>query len=114
MSKAVSREMTVLCEAIPLAITSQGVEATRCRACESTLAIHQPDESAPEHLLGTCAKCGGWYLIEIMGDGTAAFLLDLPNIALFRSELAKAMKDAKKPKGSKPQSSKPRRFKTKR
>jgi hypothetical protein len=102
MLNAVSRKMTVLCEAIPLAITSQGIEVARCRACESTLAIHQPDERAPEHLLGTCAECGGWYLIEIMGDGTVAFLIDLPNIARFRTELAKATKEPKKPRSPKP------------
>jgi hypothetical protein len=106
MSNAVSRKMTVLCEAIPLAITSQGIEAARCRDCESTLAIHQPDEGAPEHLLATCAGCGRWYLIEIMGDGTLAFLIDLPNIALFRTELAKATKETKKPRSPKPRSCK--------
>jgi hypothetical protein len=112
MLHAISREMTVRCEATPLAITSQGIESPRCRSCESKLAIHQPDENAPEHLLGTCVDCGAWYLIEIVLDGTEAFLLDLPNIALFRAELAKEIQERKKGRAKKPES-KSRRSKPK-
>jgi hypothetical protein len=112
MLHAISREVTVRCEATPLAITSQGVEPPQCRTCEAKLTLHQPDEDSPERLLGTCAGCGGWYLIEILQDGTEAFLLDLPNIALFRSVVAKAVKARHKARSKKaeptPQRSQPK------
>ena len=41
----------------------------RCRECQVRLDVHQPDEERPEHLLGTCAGCGDWYLIEVGRDG---------------------------------------------
>ena len=35
-----------------------------CPICEGHLAIHQPNEQAPDHLLGTCEGCGTWFLID--------------------------------------------------
>jgi hypothetical protein len=101
MLHAISREVTVRCAATPLAITSQGIEPPQCRGCEAKLTLHQPDEDSPEHLLATCGGCGGWFLIEITQDGTEAFLLDLPNIALFRSVVAKTAKARQKARSKK-------------
>ena len=44
-----------------------------CLDCKDSLDIHQPDERNPDRLLGICASCGAWYLLEVAGaDGHAA------------------------------------------
>ncbi len=45
-----------------------------CPICEGFLAIHQPDEQAPHHLVGTCEGCGSWFLI----DDAEGLMLRLP------------------------------------
>src|SRR5438067_1676467 len=75
-------QMTITWTVTSLTISDQGLEAPRCRACQSGLNVHQPDEDHPEHLLGTCDDCGAWYLIEVDANGTEAFLYDLPNVTM--------------------------------
>src|SRR4051794_36713244 len=75
------REMTIKWNVTPLAISAEGLEPPQCRDCLTTLNLHQPDEGRPDQLLGTCADCGAWYLIEASGTAEA-FQFDLPNVAL--------------------------------
>jgi hypothetical protein len=35
-----------------------------CACCQTTLDRHQPDLKQPDRLLGTCRRCGAWYLID--------------------------------------------------
>jgi hypothetical protein len=35
-----------------------------CIHCFAPLDRHQPVESTPERLLGTCCECGAWFLID--------------------------------------------------
>jgi hypothetical protein len=98
MPHAIPQEMTVRWEATSLAISPRhGIMAPRCRTCGSVLALHQPDEKTPEHLLGTCDGCGDWFLIEVTRGGAEAFLFDLPNVALIRAALAAAEEEIQRP-----------------
>jgi hypothetical protein len=90
MTHAIPQEMMVRWEATSLAISRHGIETPRCRTCGSALALHQPDEMTPEHLLGTCGNCGDWFLIEVTRGRAEAFLFALPNVALIRAALADA------------------------
>ena len=97
MSHANPREMTVRWEETSLAISRHGIMAPRCRTCGSALALHQPDEKTPEHLLGTCGDCGDWFLIVVTRDGAEALMFNLPVIAAIRAELASAEDESTKP-----------------
>jgi hypothetical protein len=37
-----------------------------CSRCHSVLDRHQPDETQPDRLLGTCDGCGAWYLLDLV------------------------------------------------
>jgi hypothetical protein len=52
-------------------------------------------------MLGTCAGCGDWYLIEFGKNLRAAFLFDLENVRSIRAILASARRPGRKgsPKG---------------
>jgi hypothetical protein len=50
-----------------------------CLRCGAALQLHQPDDDAPQRLLGTCDACGGWHLIDC--DGSVVVLL--PDAAAF-------------------------------
>ena len=39
-----------------------------CLRCGVALQLHQPDDDAPQRLLGTCDVCGGWHLIDCEGS----------------------------------------------
>ncbi|WP_435018222.1 hypothetical protein TA3x_000173 [Tundrisphaera sp. TA3] len=42
----------------------------RCPACRLRLALHQPDPNWPTRLLGTCAGCRTWVIIDhLPGQG---------------------------------------------
>src|SRR3954452_5883307 len=58
------KQMSITWKVTPLVMTDQGLETPQCRDCRMAMNVHQPDEDRPEHLLGTCASCGAWYLIE--------------------------------------------------
>jgi hypothetical protein len=98
MPHAIPREMTIRWEATSLAISRHKIETPHCRTCGSALALHQPDKKTPEHLLGTCGDCGGWFLIEVTRGGAKAFLFDLPNVALIRAALVAAEEERKEAK----------------
>ena len=88
MLKSLPREMMVRWEATALAISRFGMETAYCRTCGLALALHQPDEKAPELLLATCGECGTWYLLVVSREGTEALLFNLPVVELIRSTLA--------------------------
>ena len=41
------------------------VSDIRCTECQSSLELHQPDPERPDRLLGTCADCDTWYLMDV-------------------------------------------------
>ena len=43
-----------------LDVAPDGLVTPRCQKCRAELDVHQPDESNPDHLLGTCRDCGRW------------------------------------------------------
>jgi hypothetical protein len=46
-----------------------------CPACGAALVFHQPDEEAPERLLGTCVGCKGWFLLDGVRGGGVTLLV---------------------------------------
>ena len=97
-----SHQLTITWNVITLRVTDEGLEAPQCRACRATLNVHQPDEIRPEHLLGTCALCGRWYLIEFGEEGTEAYLFDLPNLEEVRKAEAAAKPEMRRKSPPKP------------
>jgi hypothetical protein len=83
-------QTTITWNITTLKISDDGFETPCCRNCQATLNVHQPDEDRPEHLLGTCAGCGAWYLIELDKEKTSAFMFDLPNVALIHAATAQS------------------------
>jgi hypothetical protein len=51
------------------------VSGVECPGCGIELEIHQPDKQSPDRLLGACACCAAWYLI----DAAAAVMCRLPD-----------------------------------
>ena len=51
-----------------------------CARCHSPMERHQPDLDRPERMLGTCADCGAWFLI----DGEARVMYALPDTTSLR------------------------------
>lgn len=94
MSRLFSRELKVRCEVTRLAGSGEEIEAPTCRACDELLTLHQPEEDAPGHLLGTCGGCGAWFLVEVLDEGREAYLIDLRIVATIRAEL-ESMREAK-------------------
>jgi hypothetical protein len=39
----------------------------KCPRCDNDLMVHQPDEQWPDRLLGACAECRSWFLIDVDG-----------------------------------------------
>ena len=39
-----------------------------CPRCHASLLLHQPDQQMPERLLGTCAECQTWFLINAIAN----------------------------------------------
>lgn len=66
---------------IPLALNPIGLSAESdyglitCPRCSAPLVLHQPDEQLPERLLGTCADCHAWFLI----DAAREIIIRLPD-----------------------------------
>jgi hypothetical protein len=90
--------MTIACHVTSLAISAEGLEPPKCRDCQVELNLHQPDEDRPEHMLGTCARCGEWYLIEFGKNSREAFLFDLANVRTIRQTLSAARRTGGRPK----------------
>lgn len=57
------------------------LSALKCRDCKGVIDIHQPNPAQPERILGTCSKCGSWYLIEPQTEGDRTMVLQLPDLA---------------------------------
>jgi hypothetical protein len=87
---AFPNQTTITWTVTALKLSDDGLETPACRNCQTPLNIHQPDEDRPEHLLGTCARCGAWYLIELGKEETGAFMFDLPNVTLVHAVTAPA------------------------
>ncbi len=51
-----------------------------CARCQNALERHQPDGERPDQLLGTCADCGMWYLIDV----EASVMFPLPDVLNLR------------------------------
>jgi hypothetical protein len=66
---------------IPLALNPIGLSAESddrlitCPRCSASLVLHQPDEQWPQRLLGTCADCHAWFLI----DAAREIMIQLPD-----------------------------------
>jgi hypothetical protein len=59
---------------LPLA-RFEDVARAGCPRCGAPLDLHQPDPERPERLLGTCARCGAWFLLDVVSGWSLA----LPN-----------------------------------
>ena len=58
------RTISVPLMVVPLPTRARVTAGAACLGCGSPLELHQPDGDAPQRLLGTCAACGGWHLID--------------------------------------------------
>jgi hypothetical protein len=64
----------------------EGRPDVRCIGCRAPLDLHQPDPYLSERMIGTCPRCGAWYLIAL-GAGA---LLRLPDEAALARRLGAA------------------------
>jgi hypothetical protein len=56
------RRLTV--EIVRLDTAPDAYPGLRCPSCDDLLAVHQPDVELPDRLLGVCAECRAWFLID--------------------------------------------------
>lgn len=82
------QQMSMTWTAIVVERAADGLVSPRCQKCRCELDIHQPEESHPEQLLGTCPECSAWHLIEVAPDGSEAALVDIPGLDEIRRRLA--------------------------
>jgi hypothetical protein len=65
-------------------LTTEGLPSLNCSHCSESLAIYQPDGYFAERLLGTCGRCGAWYLLDTVPDKDLAVMVLLPDGDYFR------------------------------
>ena len=78
-----------------LEIPASGLVEACCQKCRLPLDVHQPVESQPTHLLGTCSECGSWHMIELSADGMEAYLFNMPGVEFVRAKLAEPKRQAR-------------------
>jgi hypothetical protein len=49
-----------------------------CLTCEIGLDLHQPDSGSPDRLLGICAGCQQWFILDLLPDADEAVLVLVP------------------------------------
>ena len=54
-----------------------------CILCDGSLDLHQPDPGLPDRLLGTCAKCQRWYILELAPGDDEAVIVQIPEVRQF-------------------------------
>ena len=59
-----SEQISTTWTVIVIEVAANGLVSPRCQKCEAELTVHQPEETRPDQLLGTCSGCGAWHLIE--------------------------------------------------
>jgi hypothetical protein len=64
----------------------EGRPDVRCTGCRAPLELHQPDPYQSERLVGTCPRCGAWYLIDL----TVRIMARLPDGAALARRLGAA------------------------
>ena len=50
----------------------------RCMGCGSRLEVHQPDQSYPNRILGTCIRCHGWVVADFFPEQNNGVMVFLP------------------------------------
>ena len=60
-------------------LTPSALTGGRCLGCGAPLVWHQPDSDDPNRMLGVCAHCGGWHLLDIRFEAREAVFMLLPD-----------------------------------
>ncbi len=85
---------TMLAGPIPLSfdlvarpvVLAPGCTTLCCPECQASIDRHQPDDSQPSLLLGTCLLCSRWFLlIEIEDVWGLTLLVELPSADRIRA-----------------------------
>jgi hypothetical protein len=93
---------TMLAARIPLSfdvvarpvLLSLESEALECPDCQAPIDLHQPDESQPTVLLGTCLMCSKWFiLIEIDDASRIHLMVELPTAECIREILEASLSE---------------------
>jgi hypothetical protein len=82
-------KMPITLDVTVIDVTAEGCFTAVCRKCGRPLELHQPDEGQPDHLLGTCAGCGGWHMIDAPPDQKEAYVVALPEFEQLQAERIK-------------------------
>jgi hypothetical protein len=75
------------CDVIRFDSDVDHLSAIECPGCRGALALHQPDEAAPDLLLADCQGCHGWLIIDVT-EGIIVRLPDRPARREARAALA--------------------------
>jgi hypothetical protein len=73
------RSVSVDLELRSVPTNSATVEQVFCPRCKQPLTWNQPDSHAPDHLLGACAHCGCWCLLDVPHELHDAVMIRLPD-----------------------------------
>jgi hypothetical protein len=70
--------------AVPLTMRSfsslpEDLDDGGCLTCGESLELHQPDTNSPDRMVGICAKCGCWYLLDTLSGTNRAVMVRLPD-----------------------------------
>jgi hypothetical protein len=68
----------------------EGFSPPICPHCDGGLNLHQPDESLPDQLLGTCDTCFRWYcLVELGKKGAEVLMIELPSKSVIEAAFSR-------------------------
>ena len=73
---------------VRIAPRSDGDIPAWCAAFGGSLELVQPDSADPDHLLGVCDGCGGWYLFAWRRCDEFGVMVRVPEWSAFRAAVA--------------------------
>lgn len=78
-----TRTATVPLTMLRFSTRPERIDEGCCLACDHYLDLNQPDASHPDRLVGTCGRCGRWYIIDMVPGTDDAVMALLPEIGFF-------------------------------
>ncbi len=86
MHRKAKRQVVAPLDIIPLSTSLDGRNRAKCVDCQERLDMHQPEVRTPDRLLGTCSKCGRWFLVLLAIGDLEAVLVTLPDLGRLRGD----------------------------
>jgi hypothetical protein len=74
-----ARSLTMTLPVTPVLPCPRDATWVCCLGCGEPLELHQPDAEEPQQFVGTCGRCGRWYLLDWVPLSAEGLMLMLPS-----------------------------------